>query len=232
MDRVLSRCTVSHTVLEARFFFPLLVLSCPFSLTPSLFSRPLSIWRPPGWRPTSGSRVSLSLSPLRREARRRRRRDGGAWPEAVLTRGNKCGGVGAPPLLPAHLAATVPPRRCHREARLCACHQTRRTRYIDRIPSLCACRRSDPFSMRNAARRNTGGAHRVVHGRGRVQGGGGRNPRRRPRQEPLRVGTGRRHRVRGGVKRGTTTGRGGGGADSTSTTTIRSSNSNPMAGCF
>jgi hypothetical protein len=34
---------------------------------------------------------------------------------------------------------------------------------------------------------------------------------------------------RGGVKRGTTAGRGGGGANSASTTMIRSSNGNPMA---
>jgi hypothetical protein len=61
---------------------------------------------------------SLSLSLLsffrRREARRWRWRDGGAWPEAILARGHGGGGVGAPSLLPTQLAAVVPPHRGHR----------------------------------------------------------------------------------------------------------------------
>jgi hypothetical protein len=53
MDRVLSR---------SKIFFPLLVLSCPFSLTPSLFPRPLSISRSGGHRVGDQRRVAGSLS--------------------------------------------------------------------------------------------------------------------------------------------------------------------------
>jgi hypothetical protein len=66
--------------------------------------------------------------------------------------------VGAPPLLPAQPAAAVPPRRGHREACLCAHHRPRRTNYVDLIPSLCARRRSDPFSVCNVMRRNACGS--------------------------------------------------------------------------
>jgi hypothetical protein len=119
----------------------------------------------PGWRLPSRQAVgllssfSLSLSTTTRseameaarwrEARRGRQRDGGAWPKAVPARGNRGGGVGAPPLLLAQPAAIVPPHCGHREAHLHAHHRTRRTRYVDLIPFLCARPRSDPFSMRN-----------------------------------------------------------------------------------
>jgi hypothetical protein len=66
--------------------------------------------------------------------------------------------VGALPLLLAQPTAIVPPRCGHREARLRALHRTRRTRYIDLIPFLCARRRSGPLSVRNTTRRNASGA--------------------------------------------------------------------------
>jgi hypothetical protein len=95
------------------------------------------------------TRSEATEAARRREARRGRQRDGGAWPKAVPARGNRGGGVGAPPLLLAQPAAIVPPHCGHREAHLHARHRTRRTRYVDLIPFLCAHRRSDPFSMRN-----------------------------------------------------------------------------------
>jgi hypothetical protein len=66
--------------------------------------------------------------------------------------------VGALPLLLAQPTAIVSPRCGHREARLRALHRTRRTRYIDLIPFLCARRRSGPLFVRNTTRRNASGA--------------------------------------------------------------------------
>jgi hypothetical protein len=124
MDHVLSRCTVSCAIPEASFFFPLLWFSPVHSLSLSLFSRSLPIWRSP-FSPdleavglesnvASGSRVGG-----RRHARQSgsclaslslhydvKRGDGGGVTEATRqrgvalpARGDEGGGVGAPPLL-------------------------------------------------------------------------------------------------------------------------------------
>jgi hypothetical protein len=113
-------------------------------------------------------------------------------------------------------------------------HQTCKTRYIDLIPFLCVHRRSDPFSLRNMTRRNTGGApvlfmdadvSKEEEGVARVV------DHARDLCVRARVDDAEFKAVEGdggGVKRGATTGRGGGGANSASTITMQSSNNNLM----